>query len=164
MKWVLIVVGVFMAAVVVVVAIGALLPKAHVVSRSTRFRRPPQTIWDTITGPPDWRPEIRAFEKLPPHDGRRTWKETDAHAQTITYEAIEETPPTRLLTRIADTGLPFGGTWTYEIAPKGDGSTLKITEAGEVYNPIFRFVSRFVFGHSATIEAYLKALHAKLGD
>ena len=39
-----------------------------------------------------------------------------------------------------------------------------LTEAGEIYNPIFRFMARFVFGYSGTIEAYLKALHAKFGE
>ena len=42
-----------------------------------------------------------------------------------------------------------------ELIPRGDSTTLRITENGEVYNPVFRFVSRFVFGHSATIEKYL---------
>lgn len=164
MKWVLIVLGCLVGLVALVAAIGAMLPKAHVASRSSRFRRPPQAVWETITGPPDWRPDIRSFEKLAPREGRRTWKETDKHGQAITYESMEETASSRLVTRIADRNLPFGGTWTHEIAPDADGCTLTITEAGEVHNPIFRFMSRFVFGHSASIDAYLKALHAKLGD
>ena len=164
MKWVLIVIGAVIALVVVVAAIGALLPKAHLASRSSRFRKSPQALWDTITGPPDWRPDVKKFESLPPLDGRRMWKETDSHGQAITYESVEETPPSRLVTRIADRSLPFGGTWTHEITPDADGCTLRIIEAGEVYNPIFRFMSRFVFGYSGSIDAYLKALHAKLGD
>lgn len=31
------------------------------------------------------------------------------------------------------------------------------------YNPIFRFISRFIIGHSASIDSYLKALNSKLG-
>ena len=46
--------------------------------------------------------------------------------------------------------------WTYEIAPAPNGTTLTITEDGEVYNPIFRFMSRFVFGHEATMASYLE--------
>ena len=70
---------------------------------------------------------------------------------------VERTVPDRLLVgRIADANLPFGGSWTYELAPRAAGQTsLTITEDGEVYNPIFRFVSRFVMGHSATINQYL---------
>ena len=54
--------------------------------------------------------------------------------------------------RIADPELPFGGTWTYELKPEGTGTRLVITERGEVYNPIFRFMSRFVFSRTATME------------
>ena len=60
--------------------------------------------------------------------------------------------------------LPFGGSWDYLIEPDGTGSKLTVTENGEVYNPIFRFVSRYVMGHTATMDKYLAALAAKTGD
>lgn len=68
------------------------------------------------------------------------------------------------MTRIADKDLPFGGTWTYEVNRLPSGATLKITENGEVYNVLFRFMSRFVFGHHATIETYLKYLGRKFRE
>ena len=71
MKWVLIVAGILILLVAAVAVIGAILPKNHLASRTSRFRQPPQAIWDVITGPADWRPEIRSFEKLPSRDGRR---------------------------------------------------------------------------------------------
>jgi hypothetical protein len=164
MKWVLISVAVLIVVVAAVAVIGAMLPKNHLATRSSRFKQPPQAVWQAITGPPDWRPDIRGFETLPVRDGHRTWKETDKHGQAITYESVKETPPNRLVTRIADPALPFGGTWTQEIASEQGGCVVKITEAGEIYNPIFRFMARFVFGYSGTIDAYMKALHAKFGD
>ena len=33
---------------------------------------------------------------------------------------------------------------------------------GEVYNPLFRFVSRFIFGHHRTIDHYLEDLERHL--
>ena len=90
------------------------------------------------------------------------WRESDQHGQKITFEAMESIPPRRLVTRIADGNLPFGGSWTYESAPSGEGCSVTSTEEGEVYNPIYRFVSRFVLGHTATLEAYLKALNNEL--
>lgn len=164
MKWLLIVVGALVVLVAFVIAIGAMLPKNHLASRSAHFQQAPQAIWDAITGPPDWRPTVRSFEQLPPRDGHRRWKEIDKHGQAIAYESVEESPPRRLVTRIADPKLPFGGTWTHEIVAEANGSRLTITEAGEIYNPIFRFVSRFVLGYGATTEAYMKALHAKFGE
>ena len=38
-----------------------------------------------------------------------------------------------------------------------------ITEDGEVYHPLYRFMSRFVFGHTTTIDRYLTDLGRKLG-
>ena len=67
-------------------------------------------------------------------------------------------PPSLLVARVDGNDLPFGGTWTYRIAPAPGGSELTITEDGEVYNVIFRFMSRFVFGHYATMDAYIENL------
>ena len=55
--------------------------------------------------------------------------------------------------------------WTFEIAPvSGGGAELRITEDGEIYNVIFRFMARFVFGYTASIERYLRDLGAKFGQ
>ena len=76
--------------------------------------------------------------------------------------SIERSEPPRLLVTRIEPGLPFGGTWTYELAPDAGGSVLTITERGEVYNPIFRFMSRFIFGHDSTLAGYMAALHTRL--
>jgi hypothetical protein len=162
MKWILGLTLLLVAAGLLVILIGALLPKKHTVTRRVELHQSPDAVWSLITGPPTWRPDIQSYQELPANNGHRSWREIDKHGQIITFEAIESVPPRRLVTRIADPKLPFGGTWTYEITPTGSGCTLTVTEDGEVYNPIFRFVSRFVMGHSATVDAYLKAVTAKL--
>ena len=67
------------------------------------------------------------------------------------------------------TGLLFLGCWhrfgwTYELAPEGSGTRLTITENGEIYNPIFRFVARFVLGYTSTMGSVLRALGTKHGE
>ena len=37
-----------------------------------------------------------------------------------------------------------------------------VAENGEIYNPVFRFIARYVQGYTATTDNYLKALSAKL--
>ena len=164
MKWILLAVAVIVAIVAIVTIVGAMLPKKHVASRKARFRQPPVVIWDVISGPPTWRPDVRSFEELPDREGHKVWVEVDKHGQKITFERVEAIPPVSMVTRIADPKLPFGGSWTHQISAVDGGSELMITEAGEVYNPIFRFVFRFVIGHSASIEKYLTALGNKLGE
>ena len=68
------------------------------------------------------------------------------------------------MTRIADKGLPFGGTWTLEITSEAGGAALRITEDGEIYNVIFRFMARYVFGYTSTIEGFLRDLGKKVGE
>lgn len=79
-------------------------------------------------------------------------------------ETVEMLPPSRLVGRIADPKLPFGGTWTFEITPTPEGANLRITERGWVSNPMFRLLSRFVFGYTSTIDSYLRSLAKKFGE
>ena len=73
-------------------------------------------------------------------------------------------PPKHLVTRILDENLPYGGRWEFDIAPEGQNdSRVTITERGWVSNPLFRFVSRFVVGHTSSLEAYLRALGKHFG-
>jgi uncharacterized protein YndB with AHSA1/START domain len=164
MKWLLIA-GIALACLAAAVVVtGMLLPKAHVATRGAHLKHPPEAVWALITGDQTWRPEVRRYEPLPEKHGRRAWKETDKHGSSITFETVESEQPRRLVTRIADPNLPFGGTWTYQIVPQAGGCSIEITEHGEVYNPIFRFVSRFIMGHTATIDAYLSALGKRLEE
>ena len=48
------------------------------------------------------------------------------------------------------------------VTPEGSGTRLTITERGEVYNPVFRFMSRFVFGHTASLDRFAESLRAHL--
>jgi hypothetical protein len=164
MRWILIAGLVVVGTGVVVTLIGMLLPRGHSVSRSASLHHSPEAVWKLIAGAPTWRHDVRSYEELPGVQGRRTWRETDRHGQKITFEVVDSLPPRHLVVRIAGPKLPFGGVWMYDIMPTAQGCSLTITENGEVYNPIFRFVSRFIMGHTATLDAYLKSLTTALGE
>jgi uncharacterized protein YndB with AHSA1/START domain len=166
MRWVLGIVGILVVVVLVVVAIGYTLPKAHVASVSARYAAPPEALWATLTDVaafPQWRNDLRRVELLPDENGQRGWREHGKN-DVITYRVVTSDPPRRLVTRIADENLPYGGTWTYELAPADAGTRLTITERGEVYNPVFRFVSRFILGYTGTMTEVLRAIGAKHGE
>jgi hypothetical protein len=161
-KWIGLVVLALALLVGGVAVAGSMLPVQHTAALSASFSQSPQQVWDVIAAPPTWRADVERYEELPSPAGHRMWREYGKAGSKMTYEVLESDPPRKLVTQIADKNLPFGGTWTYEIQPQGSGSILTITENGEVYNPIFRFVSRYVQGHTATIDRYLKQLHSKL--
>ena len=165
LKWIGLVVLILGGLLAVVAGIGATLPVKHTATRSATVQASPQQVWDVISGPPDWRPDVTRYEELPARDGHRVWIEYGKAESKITYEVTESDPPRKLVTRIANANLPFGGTWTYEVTPTADGgSTFTITENGEVYNPIFRFLSRYVMGYNATMDRYLQAVQNKLSS
>lgn len=166
LKWALIVVVGLVALVLVAALIGALLPKGHVATRTARFKAKPETIWRALTAyaeQPAWRSDLKAVERLPDRGGHEVWNEVRKGAGAMPLETIESDPPRRLVRKIADPKLPFGGTWTYELRAEGGGCLLTITENGEVYNPIFRLVSK-CFDMRRTIDEFLGALARKLGE
>lgn len=164
MNVVLMTAAVLVGAVALVALIGAGLPKGHVATAGKRLPIAPQRLWLILTdvdGFAAWRPDVKRIERLPDIEGRPVWIEHASNGR-IRFAVDRMDPPRTLVVRIADPDLPFGGTWTYEIFPDGHGSSLRITERGEVYNPIFRFIARFVFGHEKTIRTYLDALDRRI--
>jgi Polyketide cyclase / dehydrase and lipid transport len=152
--------------IILITLIGWLLPKEHLATRVGHYHQPPEVIWAAITdldAMPSWREGLTRVERLPDRNWLPAHLEITSDGK-IPFETIEMTAPQRLVTRIADPKLPFGGTWTFEIAPAPDGANLRITERGYVSNPFFRFMSRFVFSQTATIEVYLKSLAKKFGE
>jgi len=166
MKMILWIVVGLAAVLLLVTLIGWLLPKNHVVTRACRYRQRPEAIWKAITdidAMPSWREGVKSVKRLPDKNGLPSWVESTS-AGDIALETAESDAPRRMVSRIADPKLPFGGAWTYEIVETDSGTILRITENGYVTNPLFRFLSRFVFGHATTIELYLKSLARKFGE
>jgi uncharacterized protein YndB with AHSA1/START domain len=145
---------------VLIAAIGAFLPKDHVVSRTLETRQSVEAVWETVSdfaGQPNWWKDVREVSRVGDRDGHDVWREVHRD-MTLTMETVEADPPVRLVRRIIDEDLGFTGEWEYVLSPTPSGSRLTVTEHGTVTNPIFRFMSRFVISQSATIEAYLTAL------
>ena len=164
MKWVLLTVGILALLVGAIVIVGLLLPRDHLASTTTRIIAPPDSVWEALVNVseyPRWRPDVRSVDVLPT-EGALRWRERGGDG-AITFERAEEQRPHRLVTRIVDETLPFGGTWTYDLASDAGGTGLTITERGFVTNPLFRFMSRFVFGHHRTQEDFLRALGRRFG-
>jgi hypothetical protein len=160
-------IGVVLAiSIVLVIVIGYLLPVRHVSARVISLRRGPDETFALITDVQNaatWRTGLRKVELLPANDGLTRFREASDDG-TITYEIVDLKPPTRMVTRISDPKLPFGGYWIYEISSMPEGCRLNITERGEIYNPVFRFVSRFFLGYHRSLDKYLESVGRKFRE
>lgn len=162
--WPLIALLVVFALGLVAYAVGARLPARHAATVSAHIDAPPDRVWALLTDVerfPAWRPDVEAVTRLEDADGRPAWRES-LGTGTLTFETVSADSAARLVVRIADEDLPFGGTWTYELEPDAGGTRLTITEDGEIHNPLFRFMSRYVFGHDTTIRTYIDAARSEL--
>lgn len=153
---------------------GAFLPQQHSITRTVMLAAPPERVWELISNvqdQPRWRHDLKSVTMLPQVDGEEHWEE-HAGMGSIPYVLTENDPNRRRVIKIADPNLSFGGTWTMTLegvssgnaavgsseVPAPTSSTLTITEDGVVRNVFFRFLGRFVFGFSGTIEQYEKDL------
>jgi hypothetical protein len=152
--------------VVVVIVIGYLLPVHHVAARVINLRRKPEEVFSLISNiqaAATWRVGVKKVELLSGSQSPTRFREVTDDG-TITYEITGLKPPARMVTKISDPNLPFGGSWIYEISPTQEGCRLNITESGEVYNPVFRFLSRLVLGYNGSLDKYLKSVSRKFRD
>lgn len=128
--------------------------------------RDDEAVWAVITdfeGQVSWRPRLHKVERLPDRDGRPVSREIDSWGNILPIEVVQFEPPRRMVGRIADDSLPFGGTWTYEVTPHDGGSRVRITEDGEIRSAMFRYVAR-AGGYTGTIENHPAALGKRLGE
>ena len=166
MIWVLMALGAVVGVSSLVVVVGSVLPRGHSVSRVARLDCAPAEVWQVITDFADqasWRTDVRRVERLPTRDGREVWRETDNRGQAVTMETVELLALRRLVRRLTDENHQFSGRWTYELAEDGGNTLLTVTEQGETYNPVYRFVDRFITGQTASVREYVRALGRKLG-
>jgi uncharacterized protein YndB with AHSA1/START domain len=167
MKWVLIVVGGIVGLIALMALIGAFVSRDHRATSTISLRQPPDPVWTVVRdigGVPAWFSAMQQSERLPDRDGHEVWRQKMSGFD-VPIIVVESSPPRRLVTQIDPTaGGPFGGTWTYELATDGGGTRISVTEAGWISNPIFRFMSRFLFGYYGSLDKYLKALGTRFGE
>jgi hypothetical protein len=165
MRIVVIVLASLLVLLAVVWICGSIVPRGHVASRSIYLAgAKPDEVWKTLADFSEygaWAPEVTGTKRLPDQNGNPVWSLEGKWAMPLELEVIE--PPRMLVTRIADPKLPFGGTWTWEISPENEGTRIVVTEHGDIKSPIFRLLSRYVFGYTSTLDTYLKALAKRFG-
>ena len=144
----------------IVALLGLRLPVSHVATRSIWLAQPPEKVYGLIhdfENASGWRADVTSVEMLGQTAGKLRYKEHGKQGD-VTYEVVEDLSGQRIVTRIVDQDLGYSGSWTIDLTGENNGTRVRVTENGEVSNVIFRFLSRYVFGHTSTIDEYLKSL------
>ena len=169
MKWVVIILGGLVALVALMALIGAFLPREHRATSTISLHQSPDSVWNVVRdfgSTTTWFTGMTESQRLPDRDGHEVWRQKMSGFDTPII-VLESAPPRKLVTQIDPTAsASFGGTWTYELATDsaGRGTRISVTESGWISNPIFRFMSRFMFGYYASLDKYLTALGKRFGQ
>lgn len=158
--------GVLAMLIALILAIGAILPVKHMAQRSVELNAPTDKVWAKITDytdMPSWRKDLHKIEMKIGTDGQPIWQEFENKTESLDFETTEQIDGQKLVRKIVGDRSDFGGTWTFElVANADDRTTLTITENGEVYNVLFRFVSKYIIGHHGSIDKYIHQLTTAL--
>lgn len=167
MPWWLLVPAVLLLGVPAVLwVVGSLLPRDHMATVTVELRSPPERVWALIAdfeGTARWRRDVQNVS-LEARPGTAVRFLETSKSGTVGFEVVAQSAPLHQVVRVLDEDQPFGGTWTWELAPANGGTRLTITEAGFVKNPISRAIGRLFWSPTATIERYLEDLAAALDE
>jgi hypothetical protein len=153
----------------VLTGIGTSLPIDHHASCSASFDGAQNNLFAEIaddTSSIRWRTDISRAVIVSGGGPTAVWRETDSHGNTLVYRTTGYVYGQKLARTIDYVpGMPFAGTWTYSFSSAAAGKTLvSITEDGKIYNPFFRFLSRYVFGYDQRMQTYLTDLSTDLQE
>ena len=114
LKWTLIVVISLIGIAGFAGLVESMLPKSHRASRTATIAAPPVAVFSVVTDfarAPEWRRDVKQVDVLP-DDGRGRIVREHGKQGVVPYRVEVFEPPARLIMRIADPSLPFGGSWT----------------------------------------------------
>ncbi len=159
-KFLVIVLILLLVAAGTVAYLGSRQPAQHAVTRSIYVPQSPEQVYariSNVTALPQWRPEVKSVTVLPNIGEHMQWQE-NYKMGNLRFELMEDNAPLERIARISDPSSPFQGDWTYELTPKGSGTTVSITERATVNNVFFRFIMHYMLGETKTIDDYLTDL------
>lgn len=147
---------------------GKNLPESYEVTRSALYDQPIASVWQAITDYekiPGWSEHIEKVERREDQEGLPVWRFFGEGDHYMDIEVVKAEEPALFVSRIAETDMPFGGTWTFLLVKKGESTTeVTLKEEGIVASPFWRLVSKFILGESAMVDSYLGELGRKFGE
>ena len=139
--------------------IGRAQPERHTAMIHFTLKKSRTIVWAALTdyaAMPAWWPAVTAVRtETRPNGDAITWNK-DKHGREMGFRTKAEAPPARLVREIVGEGLPFGGTWTFELMEENGGTRVTLTEDGFVTSPLFRGVAALFMKPDATMRDFEK--------
>lgn len=160
------IVGGLVGLVAIALAIGALLPRQHVASRSVGISQAPETVFavlDAIADFPTWSRDVKKVEILAGEDGLELVRQTLASGATRKIQTILREPPAKLVRELVGGHRSIRGRWIYEVFPEREGCRVVLREEADLENPIVRLIAG-VLARTAFADRHLEDLAQRFSE
>ena len=165
-KWLLWAIGAIGGVFLVIALIGWSFPVAETTTNTVTINRPPESIWWVLTdynNASSGQPQFRESSMVSvPGEKPVRWRAVYTDGYPVNFEVVESEFPRHLVERIADTGVPFGGTWTVDIRVEGTLSRVTVKARAENYNPFTRFMVHLFVNPPAEVNRILLSLKSRV--
>lgn len=147
---------------------GTNLPESYEVTRRALYDQSVTAVWQAITDyekMPGWSEHVEKVERLEDQEGLPVWRFYTSDGHYMDIEVVKAEEPNIYISRISETDMPFGGSWTFLLTQKGDEATeVILKEESYISSPLWRLLMKFVLGKGAMADAYLEQLGQKFGE
>jgi len=153
-------------ALLVTAGLGAATPRQHTASSAAEYHQSADSLFAVLADfehAPRWRSDLTGTRRLPDLNGHAVW-EQQAGNGVWPIEILDVTPPSRLVSAVADSGQGFGGTWTFVVEPLRDGARVTVIEVGTIDNLMIRFLAHRFFDLHASQQTFLRDLGLRFGE
>jgi uncharacterized protein YndB with AHSA1/START domain len=145
---------------------GYVFPSRIEAAARITINRPPENVWWVLTDynhMAAWHPQYRNATTLtPPGEAPLRWQIEYSDGYVVNAEVVEEKFPSRLVERITDGNLPFGGGWTVELTPVGPNTEVTVHSKVEIHAPIQRLIVHLLVPAQTELERILEALKGRV--
>ncbi len=149
-------------------AVGAFLPREHVAASMVVVPAERDQVWQAVRSVGayhEWWDFVAETEAVFGEGAEERWVLYGTSGDLLPLVVESETAGELMVTRIVDEGMPFGGTWTYQLESAGPGTTVvTVVERGVIHNPLLRVAARWLVGYHGTMDGYLTALAKRFGS
>ncbi len=142
---------------IVLYLVGRAQPERHTASIAFTLPKPRPAVWAALTDyatMPRWWPAVKSIRLETRLNGEIVTWNTDSHGKEIGFCTKSEQSPARLVREIVGDELPFGGTWTYELAEENGVTRVTLTEDGFIKPALFRGIAKLFMKPDATMRDF----------
>lgn len=160
--------GITFVAGIGLVLYGKTLPFEHHEEITAELNTSSKKVWQILTDYKDmptwWSAVVKTVDEKQPDGKTVTWN-YDQHGKRIGFVTVKQENEKLLVREIVTKGLPFGGSWSFELTPLSSNKTkLTLIEDGFIRPALARIVMIHFIGIRSNMESFIDALKKKINQ